>query len=85
MDDLSGESVRRDGVSISTGRILAYRDRDFRSWPRADSGVGGVRGHLGPPTAPNNTASAFSAAFNAVDVRGTPWVSMDACHRISFQ
>ncbi|KAH3684910.1 hypothetical protein WICPIJ_004107 [Wickerhamomyces pijperi] len=75
---LIGDNSNKDSETKLHGLKLAYRFNSFLICKRPCSGLTAPVPHFGPPTAPNNTASAFLEASKASGVNGTPVASMAA-------
>ncbi|KAH3667328.1 hypothetical protein OGAPHI_002977 [Ogataea philodendri] len=74
----NGDNFNKASEAKLHGRRLAYRFSSFLILSSPCSGRTEPVPHLGPPTAPNSTASAFLAAFRASSDRGTPVASIEA-------
>ena len=79
MSERSRQAPASSGSSRA-GRRLANRPRALRMPSRPFSGrrAGSMLSHLGPPTAPRYTASAFRQASTVAAGRGSPVASMAA-------
>ena len=79
MSERSRQAPASSGSSRA-GRRLANRPRALRMPSRPFSGrrAGSILSHLGPPTAPRYTASAFWQASTVAAGRGSPVASMAA-------
>ena len=73
------EALANCGYSLAT-RKLANKPSSLRIFNRPRSGrmLRSMPSHLGPPTAPNNTASAARAFCNVSSGKGTPALSIAA-------